>query len=119
MIAWLKNIFSPIQTQYQEGELEDIKRALEIPSVRELWMVSMVSKIKDSNIAIDSLLDKQDKDRLWETVAIERRTILRCLQMILDARDTLESEKEAQERQNRVMESYRGAAAPLDLRQSE
>ena len=117
---WLSNLFQPAQMQYREVSLEDIHFALQDQAVRNLWLKEMILKIQQMNMEVDNLLAKEDKQRVWETFAIERRTLLVCLRMILDAKDILESEREDQERQNQRAQRIASAmAAPLDLRQSQ
>lgn len=100
--------------------MEDVHAALQDQAVQTLWLQDIVLRIQQMNLELDHLLGKPDKDRIWETFAIERRTLLRCVQMILDARDVLNSEREDQERQNQRRERINQAmAAPLDLRQSQ
>jgi hypothetical protein len=117
---WLQDIFKPSEMQYREASLEDVHAALQDQAVRTLWLMEIVLKIQQMNMELDNLLAKPDKERIWETFAIERRTLLRCVQMILDARDVLNSEREDQELQNRRAERIaQSTAAPLDLRQSQ
>lgn len=89
--------------------------ALNDPTVRKYWIESMIVKIRDANMELDNLLAKEDRQRSWETFAIERRTLLRTITMILDARDVLDSERDAQDRQNRIFTAYQGTAASLPL----
>ncbi len=117
---WLKGVLSPSEMQYREVSIEDIHAALKDQAVQTLWLREMILKIQQMNMEIDNLLSKGDKERIWETFAIERRTLLASLRMILDAKDMLESEREDQERQNRRAERMAQATAtPLDLRQSQ
>jgi hypothetical protein len=117
---WLQKIFSPQEMQCRDISFDDVRAALSDSAVQALWLKEIVSKIQSMNMEIDNLLAKPDKDRIWETFAIERRTLLRCIEMILDAKMVLESEREALESQNRRAERIaRATAAPLDLRQSE
>ena len=116
MMNWLKKILHPNEMQFMADiSLDDVTVALDNPSIRRVWLNLLISKIQDMNMELDNLLAKPDKDRVWETLAIERRTILRCITMILDAKNSLESEQETQERQNRIFKLYEGAAAPLPL----
>jgi len=113
---WLKKILEPSKVQFKdEISLDEVMQAFDSPAVRRIWMESLISKIQAMNMELDNLLAKEDRQRVWETLAIERRTILRCITMILDAKNTIESEQEAQERQNRLFKIYEGAAAPLNL----
>lgn len=113
---WLLKALDPKETQLQtQVSLEQLMEALNDPTVRQYWVQSMMDKIQAMNIEVDNLLAKEDRQRTWETFAIERRTLLRSLSMILDARDVLESERDAQERQNRTFVKYQGAAADLPL----
>lgn len=106
--------------QYKDVSLDEIREALQNHTVQTLWLNDIISKIQQANIEVDNLLAKEDKQRIWETFAIERRTLIACLRMILDARDVIESEREEQESQNRRAERIAQAtAAPLDLRQRE
>ena len=117
---WLRDVFHPEKMQYQEMALDDVRAALQDQTVQTLWLNEIILKIQQMNMEVDNLLAKEDRQRIWETFAIERRTLLRCVQMILDARDILNSEREDQERQNRRVEREALlTAAPLDLRQSE
>ena len=119
MKKWLNKILHPSETQYKEFSFEDVRAALQDQSVQTLWLNDIILKIQQMNMEIDNLLSKEDRERVWETFAIERRTLLRCVQMILDAKDRLESEREDLERQNQRRERIAQAmAAPLDLRQS-
>ena len=68
------------------------------------------------NVELDNLLSQEDRTRKWETFAIERRTLLRALTMILDAKDTIESDRFEQEAQNRIFERFKGTAVPLEHR---
>lgn len=114
--VWLLKILSPEESQLKSDiSLEMVMEALNDPTVRKYWIESMISKIRDANMELDNLLAKEDRQRSWETFAIERRTLLRCITMILDARDMLDSERDAQERQNRTFTQYQGAAATLPL----
>jgi hypothetical protein len=113
---WIKSYLKPEAMQFKELSLDDIMGALNDPWIRKYWINSMIEKVQVANMELDNLLTKEDRSRVWEAIAIERRTILRALTMILDARDILESEREAQESQNRTFEQYQGAAAPLDNR---
>lgn len=122
MKNWLKKILHPNETQFKaEISLDEIMVAFDSPTIRRYWMEAMITKIQAMNMELDNLLAKSDKDRIWETIAIERRTILRCITMILDAKNTIESEQEAQERQNRLFTLYEGSAAslPLEKRQAD
>lgn len=117
---WLKEILHPNEMQYKDVSLDEIREALQNHTVQTLWLNDIISKIQQANIEVDNLLAKEDKQRIWETFAIERRTLIACLRMILDARDVIESEREEQESQNRRAERIAQAtAAPLDLRQRE
>lgn len=117
---WLKDILHPEKMQYQDVSMDDIRQALQNHAVQNLWLNEIILKIQQMNMEVDNLLSKEDKQRIWETFAIERRTLLACLRMILDAKDTLESEREALEHQNRKAERIvRATAVSLDLRQSE
>lgn len=114
--AWIAKILSPEQAQLKSDiSLEQVMEALNDATVRRLWIQAMLDKVQMMNLELDNLLSKEDRQRTWEMFAIERRTLLRSITMILDARDHLESERDAQERQNRVFESYKGAAATLPL----
>ena len=113
---WLFKILNPTEAQLQtEVSLEQVMEALNDATVRKYWIESMIAKIRDANMELDNLLAKEDRQRSWETFAIERRTLLRCITMILDARDSLDSERDAQERQNRTFTQYQGVAATLPL----
>lgn len=113
---WLLKVFDTKEAQFKNDiSLEQVMEALNDPTVRQYWVQSMMDKIQAMNIEVDNLLAKEDRQRTWETFAIERRTLLRSLSMILDARDVLESERDAQERQNRTFVKYQGAAADLPL----
>lgn len=111
---WLRKIYAP--EKIQDIDLETLKKAIQSDEVQTVWLNLMVKKLQDANIAIDGFLDKADKDRLWETVAIERRTLLRCLQMVLEAHQKLENERFDQAAQDRLFTLYQGASAPLDNR---
>lgn len=112
----LSKILNPKESQFNsEISLEQVMEALNDPTVRKYWVESMIEKIRDANMELDNLLAKEDRQRSWETFAIERRTLLRCITMILDSRDMLDSERDAQERQNRYLTQYQGAAAALPL----
>lgn len=113
---WLFKILNPTEAQLQtEVSLEQVMEALNDPTVRKYWIESMIVKIRDANMELDNLLAKEDRQRSWETFAIERRTLLRTITMILDARDVLDSERDAQDRQNRIFTAYQGTAASLPL----
>lgn len=114
MLKFIKNIFSPETIQGIDPEL--IQKALQNHEVQTVWFNAMIQKLQDANIAVDGFLDKGDKDRLWETVVIERRTILRCLNMIVEAQQRLENERFEQAAQDRLFAQYQGASAPLDNR---
>jgi hypothetical protein len=111
---WLDSLLKP--TAIQGIDLASFKKAIQSDEVQTVWLASMVQKLQDANIAVDGFLDKADKDRLWETVIIERRTILRCLNMILEAQQRLENERFEQSEQDRRFTMYQGASAPLDNR---
>lgn len=114
--SWLLNIFDTKASQFKNDiSLEQVMEALNDATVRKLWIQSILDKIQTMNMELDNLLAKEDRQRSWETFAIERRTLLRCITMILDARDALDSERDAQERQNRTFTQYQGAAAALPL----
>lgn len=114
--VWLSKILKPEEAQFKSDiSLEQVMEALNDPTIRKLWIQSMMDKVQAMNIELDNLLSNEDRQRTWETFAIERRTLLRSITMILDARDVLESERDAQERQNRTFEAYRGMAAALPL----
>lgn len=113
---WLTRALNPEQAQFRsEVSLELVMESLTDATVRKVWIESIIEKIRVANMELDHLLSKEDRQRSWETIAIERRTLLRCITMILDARDYLNSERDAQDRQNRYFESYQGAAADLPL----
>ena len=105
--------YEPKEMQFREGDLTDFQSALQNHEVQARWFDAMISRIREINIEIDKLLAKEDRQRVWETFAIERRTLLAVLRMILDARDTLNSERFEQDAQNRLFERYRGAAAKI------
>lgn len=114
--GWLLKLLDPKEAQLRSDvSLEQVMEALNDATVRKLWIQSILDKVQTMNMELDNLLAKEDRQRSWETFAIERRTLLRCITMILDARDTLESERDAQERQNRTFTQYQGAAATLPL----
>lgn len=114
--SWLENILNPKEAQLKSDiSLEQVMEALNDATIRKLWIQSILDKIQTMNMELDNLLSKEDRQRTWETFAIERRTLLRCITMILDARDSLDSERDAQERQNRTFTQYQGAAATLPL----
>lgn len=114
--TWLSSILSSKNAQLKSDiSLEQVMEALNDATVRKIWIQSILDKIQTMNMELDNLLAKEDRQRSWETFAIERRTLLRCITMILDARDMLESERDAQERQNRTFTQYQGAAASLPL----
>lgn len=114
--VWLGKILNPQEAQLKSDiSLEQVMEALNDPTVRKIWIESVLVKVQAMNIELDNLLAKEDRQRVWETFAIERRTLLRSITMILDARDMLESERDAQDRQNRTFEAYKGTAASLPL----
>lgn len=114
--VWLGKILNPQEAQLKSDiSLEQVMEALNDPTVRKIWIESVLAKVQTMNIELDNLLAKEDRQRVWETFAIERRTLLRSITMILDARDMLESERDAQDRQNRTFEAYKGTAAALPL----
>jgi len=115
MIKFLENILRPHELQFRDFTLEDIQKTIQSISVQSRWLERMIQNLQAINFELDSLLAKPDKDRLWETLAVERRTIIRCLSMILDVRDEMESERVAQEAQNQLLEKYKGVSAPLGL----
>jgi hypothetical protein len=111
---WLANLLSP--QAVQDIQLEDISKALQNGEVQTVWLDMMVKKVQAANLALDGLLDKADKERVWETLVIERRTILRTLEMILEAQQRLDNERFEQATQDRLFSQYQGASAPLDNR---
>src|SRR5437763_2706721 len=99
---WIRKFLEPKDMQFQEADLDDYKAALSNAQVRDVWFSKMIEKIKDINMELDNLLAKEEKDRIWETFAIERRTMLRMVQMILDAKQDIENGKVQEERENRL-----------------
>ena len=111
---WLDTLLSP--SKIQDVDLDSIKKAIQNDEIQTVWLNMMIQKLQDANIAVDGFLDKADKERLWETVVIERRTILRCLTMILEAQQRLDNERFEQAEQDRRFTMYQGVSAPLDNR---
>jgi len=115
VIKFLETILKYREPLFRDFTLEDIQHTFLNSSVQHRWLEQMIDKLQRINFELDGLLDKPDKDRIWETLAIERRTMLRCLTMILDVRDEMESERTAQDAQNQLLQKYQGASAPLNL----
>lgn len=114
MMSWLGKLFEPEQMQYKDYSLEEIQAALQNHEVQKRWLDSILTKIQQMNMEVDNLLAKEDKARVWETFAIERRTLLACLRMITDAKDSIETDRFEQEAQNKLFTRYQGASAALD-----
>ena len=112
---WIGEVLDPVDTNLREGALDDILKALENPSVRKRWIEDLLTEIWESNIRLDRLME-EEKDSEWKKISMRRNSIVFCLNQILTAKDTLESELAEQERQNRIFEQYQGAAAQLDSR---
>jgi hypothetical protein len=115
LASWILTKLSPEEVQ-KESAFEDIEAALQNRQVQKRWLESMIGKIQVMNAELDHLLADPDKTRKWETFAIERRTLLRSLTMILDARDSIETDRFEQAEQDKMFERFKGAHAPLDLR---
>lgn len=115
MMKFLTKILGPKETLFRELSLEDLEKTLQSQVIQHKWLLKMIDKLQAINMELDDLLDKSDKDRIWETLAIERRTILRCLTMILDVRDQIESERFTEDERTRFYQKYQGVSTPLNL----
>lgn len=113
LTKWLEAILHPQEMQFKEVSIEKIRAALRSQTVQEKWIGSLSDKLRAINQEIDHLLEKEDRERIWQALAIERRTILRCLTMISDAAEELESERFAEEARDRFYEKYKGVSAPI------
>lgn len=116
MMNFLKKILDPRESQLRELDLDMVLKVLESETVRRRWADKVVDLVRNINQELDRLLEKQDRSQKWEAFAIERRTLLRTLSLVLDANDELESEKAAEEARTRLYSQFQGASAPLDAR---
>jgi len=112
---WINEALNPMDTNLKDGAMEDVMKALENPSVRRRYVESLITEIWEANIRLDRLME-DEKEAQWEKISMRRNSIVFCLNQILAAQDELESELAEQNRQNRILTSYQGAAAPLDNR---
>lgn len=115
--AWLKERFRPSKSNFEDGAIDEIHQALADQTIRHYWIKSLEEEIWQLNIKIDRVMEVE-QDVEWKKLSMRRNAILFVMNKILDAKNLIESEKADQERQNRTMEKYQGAAAALDLRQS-
>lgn len=112
---WFGHIFDPQKTNLREGAFEDILAALDNPTVRRMYVEGLLNEIWESNIRLDRLMEKE-QDTEWKKISIRRNAIVFCLNQVLTTKESLESELVEQERQDRLLATYQGAAAPLDNR---
>jgi len=109
MRSWkkvLEKMLSPKEIQLQDVSLEDIEKYLTQPVIFKKWMNRLINKLQMINLEIDNLLAKEDKTRIWESLAIERRTILRMLTMVMDIKEEMDAERLDQEARQRINEKF-------------
>jgi len=112
---WINEALDPATTNLKDGAMEDVLKALENPSVRRRYVESLVTEIWEMNIRLDRLMEAE-KDAEWKKISMRRNSIVFCLNQVLSVQDELESELVEQNRQNRILETFKGAAATLDNR---
>lgn len=113
--TWIESVLQPEETNLKEGALEDILKALESPAVRKLWIKQLMDELWQLNIGLDRLMEAEEEGK-WRRITARRNSIVFCLNEILTARDLLDSELVEQERRDRLMEQFKGVAAPIDSR---
>jgi hypothetical protein len=109
--AWIKSILKPNEEQFREFTLEDVSAALDNSVIRRLWLDAISERIQGINFEIDGILSNPDRDRIWETFAIERRTLLACLRLVMESRERLERERADEERE-KELQAMRSQKAP-------
>ena len=112
---WINEALDPVDTNLKDGAMEDVLKALENPSVRRRYIESLITEIWEMNVRLDRLME-EEQDKEWKKISMRRNSIVFCLNQILTVQDQLESELAEQDRQNRILSSYQGAAATLDNR---
>jgi len=115
--AWIKERLRPSKSNFDDGAIDEINTALADQTIRHYWIKSLEDEIWQLNVKIDRVMEAEQENE-WKKLSARRNAIIFVMNKILDARNLIESEKADQERQNRTMEKFQGAAAPLDLRQS-
>ncbi len=114
-LKWINEALNPVDTNLKDGAIDDVVKALENPSVRRRYVESLITEIWEMNIRLDRLME-EEQDREWKKISMRRNAIVFCLNQVLTVQDQLESELAEQDRQNRILEKYQGAAAALDSR---
>ena len=112
--AWIDGLLQPRKSNLEDGTIDDIHQALSDQTVRHYWIKSLEDELWQLNIKIDRVME-DDQETEWKKLSMRRNAIIFVMNKILDARNLIESEREEQERQNRVFESYRGTASGLPL----
>lgn len=106
LVHWLHSILHPKKLQYPDASLEDVENALKNPVILNRWLMALVDKLQAINLQIDRLLSDEDKDRAWMALSYERRSILRILDMVIEIRNEIESERKADEDRGKMKDKF-------------
>jgi len=121
---WIKTTLKPATSNIADGKIEEVLAALADQAIRQYWMKLMETELWTLNVKVDRLMDSESErawtEREWQKLSMRRNAILYVLNLILDAKNDIESERDALEGQNRKAERITqiNAAAALDVRQS-
>jgi hypothetical protein len=113
LTKWIESLYAPEKTNFnQDVTLEEVMQALADPTVRKYWIQAIIEELRNINVRFDRMMDAKIAAKFEEDM-YRRKGILFALNQILDSKHMIESEREDQERQNRIFAQYQGAAAPV------
>lgn len=113
LFKWIQSLYEPKKTNFKDAVLEDLESALNHEGVRKHWLNALVEELRAINIGVDRALADNMLDEI-QAKAIRRRTIVFCLNQILESQTAVETELYEQQQHNNPTEPHWGGRTVQD-----